>query len=1078
MSRYCKVAALLLVVLAGSALAQSFLGSIGGTALDPTGAVVPNANVKVTEVGTGIARQATTNNEGRYLFADLPRGTYVVAVSATGFKEARSSPIILTAQQNSRFDATLEVGAGSQSIEVMATPPTINTEDAQINEILTRQELVNLPLDRRSTISFMYLNSANYDTGGGISLGGLRESYTNFTVDGITANTSLWGGQSSPLLEESFEAIAEQKMSPSNNSAEYPNVGTVIIATRSGTNQPHGSLFLTTANNALNARAYFADSKPKGPQRHEYGGSFGGPLILPKIYDGRNKTFFYFTWEHNTFPEGGSTYYGEAGTPTLKMRAGDFSQLLPGTVVTDPTTGKPFDGNKIPTDRLSQVALKFQDFGFPLPNTGAENNFVTNWRGAFPSPEHVNREVVRFDHQLGSRDALSSRASIFGDPMPAQYSSAFPVFKYHQFRNARNVYASETHTFSPRIVNEFRVGFSRDYSFLAAFQKGWDVVKQVGLQGVIANGDLYGVPDLTFVNFPEMASRPDYRYLSQSWEALNNISVQKGKHGLKAGILVRYAQPGTTPWSSADFGQMNFSGFATGFDYADFLLGIPRDSERVYRAPTRYNRYTNTGAFVQDNFSVTPKLTLNLGLRWDYFMPPVDKNDLRYAFDPATGNLVVPSQKALQTWLAPGFPSSIPIVTAQQAGFPGRSMLNGDHRDFSPRVGFAYRVKEHTVIRGGYGLYYAPLSYTNMDPFVGGPFQSDERFYNQITNGVPLLQFPNPFTGTADVGSQSVAGVDKSLPTPRTQQWNLTVERDLGRSMVARVSYRGFISTHIPFVVNLNTPPASADPNNVNNYRYPNFSRVDFTMNGGIGKMNGLDLALERKFANGVTFQAGYTLAKNISDVGNSSENATIEDPYNRQREMADVANMPRQRFVSEVLYEIPFGRGQRFGGNLPRVVSGMFGNWQLSAVCVKQTGSFVDITYEGDSPNVRGSSLRPDLVGDWHVSNPTRFLWFNPQAFQVPAPGQYGNSPRNVVVGPGLTNFNLGIHKFFNLTEKARLQLQARAANAFNHPNFGLPSADISAAGAGTITSLQGDRYDSFGAGTRVIRVGFRLDF
>jgi hypothetical protein len=471
---------------------------------------------------------------------------------------------------------------------VLGTLPTINTEDAQINALVTRHELVNLPLDRRSTISFMYLNSANFDTSGGISLGGLRESNTNFTVDGITANTSLWGGSSGPLVEESFEAISDQKMSPSNNSAEYPNVGTVIISTRAGTNQPHGSAFFTTANNAFNARRYFADSKPKGPIRHEFGGSFGGPVLIPKVYDGRNRTFFYFTWEHNTFPEGGSVYYGEAGTPTLKMRAGDFSQLLPGTPITDPSTGHPFTGNQIPASRLNQVALNFQEFGFPLPTTGPEDNFVTNWHGAYPMPEHTNREIIRGDHYIGTRDIISGRASFFADRMPVQYySGVFPQFKYHQDRTAVNAFFGETHTFSPRMINEFRLGFSRDYSVLQGYHKGWEVVNEVGLEGVIANGDLYGVPNLTFTNFPQMYEYPDYRYLSQSYELLDNVSMQKGKHNLKAGVLVRYAQPSTSPWSSADFGSMDFNGFATGFDYADFLLGIPRASEREWRPPMR-----------------------------------------------------------------------------------------------------------------------------------------------------------------------------------------------------------------------------------------------------------------------------------------------------------------------------------------------------------------------------------------------------------------------------------------------------------------------------------------------------------
>jgi hypothetical protein len=380
---------------------------------------------------------------------------------------------------------------------------------------------------------------------------------------------------------------------------------------------------------------------------------------------------------------------------------------------------------------------------------------------------------------------------------------------------------------------------------------------------------------------------------------------------------------------------------------------------------------------VQDNINLTPKLTLNLGLRWDYFMPPVDKNDLRYAFDPSNGNLVVTNQQVLQTWEAPAFPSSIPIVTASQAGFPKRSLLNGDYTNFGPRFGFAYRILNRTVIRGGYGLYYSPLSYTLMDAFVGGPFHSDERFYNAIVNGVPRLQFPNPFTGSADVGSQSVSGVEKSLPTPRVQQWSVTVERDLGRSISARASYRGFRANHIPFDVDLNRPPASTDPNNVNWYRYPNFYSVTYSMNGGIGKMNALDVAVERRFSGGLTFQAGYTLAKNMTDVGNSSEKDVIEDPYDRRRDWANVSNMPTHRFVGELLYEIPFGKGKRYGADMNAIATGILGNWQISAVCILQSGPFLNVTYDGDSPNTRSGGGRPDLVGNWKPVDQNRYLWF-----------------------------------------------------------------------------------------------------
>jgi hypothetical protein len=306
----------------------------------------------------------------------------------------------------------------------------------------------------------------------------------------------------------------------------------------------------------------------------------------------------------------------------------------------------------------------------------------------------------------------------------------------------------------------------------------------------------------------------------------------------------------------------------------------------------------------------------------------------------------------------------------------------------------------------------------------------------------------------------------------------VTVEHDLGKSIVARATYRGFIETQIPYSANLNTPQASTDPNNINNYKYTNFSQLFYIVDGGIQKMNALDLNFERKFSSGLTFQAGYTLAKNITDVGDDGEYGYIENSYNRAREMGNVYWMPRQRFVGSVLYEIPFGRGKHFGGNMPKIASGIVGNWQLTVVALKQSGQFMTATYAGDSPNVRASSLRADCSGNGQASNPTLENWLNASAFSVPAAGMYGNCAKGGLTGPGLTNLDLGLHKFFNLTEKAKLQIQARASNVLNHPNFSTPNTNISAESFGQITGTIGGRYDSLGAAARVIRIGFRLDF
>ncbi len=1067
---------LLFLLLTGLAIGQTYLGSIAGTVTDPNGAVVPEAQVTLLNEGTGIKNTASTNPEGNYSFGYLSVGTYTLTIVKSGFKEVHSSSLTLTTQQNLRFNATLEVGDVSQTIEVTGAPPSLNTENAQLGDVRPREDLLNLPINNRSAINYFFLTSSNYQgDGSSYSLGGLRGINTNFTIDGTTSNSALFGAQVGPMVEASLESVKEMKVLSSNNSAEYPGVGTIVISSRSGENQLHGSAFFITSNNAFNARQANSDSKAHGPTQHNFGGSVGGPIVIPKVYNGTNRTFFYFTWEQQKFP-GGDFYL--ANVPTAKMRNGDFSEVLPDTVIKDPTTGQAFPGNIIPKDRISPVALGFQDFGFLNANYGPPNQFSGNWQGFFPSAEYNNRFTVRVDHQLTSKDNLSTRVNLRLLPLPNQADGDIPlIFQRTQERQVRNLQVSETHMFSPSLLNEFRFGYSRDYSTLGGVHNGASVVQQVGLQGIDLSdkGQLHGVPYVGFNNFSNMTEYPSYFWMAETFEALDNVNIVRGKHNFKTGVLMRRNRGNISAQPQSDFGVLNFDGFATGFDYADFLLGLPISTSRIERSQPRYNRYNEYGFFFQDDFQVSPKLTLNLGMRYEYFSPPVDKYDMRFTFDLNSSNLVLASDQSKRL-VNPAFPTNIPIVTAEQAGFPTRSLLDGDHNNLGPRFGFAYRPFSGTgtVIRGGYGLFYSRLAWTVMDNFSGGPFQSQEDFQNEIVNGVPKMQFPNPFpSGIGTTPTQSITPVSRALRTPYTQQWNLTIEHELGHSIVARATYRGFKTTQIPYVGDLNQPFPSTNPANKDLFRFPLFYNVNYTQDGGIQKLNGLDLALERKYSKGLTFQAGYTLAKNLTDVGDDDESASIENAYDRRSEMANVYWMPRQRFVGSALYEIPFGRGTGLWKQA-------FGNWQVSGVAVFQTGQFRTPSFGGSDPsNTRVEGGRPDQISNPSVSSPTNQQWFNPAAFVVPPIGGFGNSARGVIVGPGLNNIDFGAFKYFRLGEKAKLQLRMTATNFFNHPNWGNPNTNITSSNVGKITALQGSgRRDTLSSASRNIQLGIRIDF
>lgn len=1056
-----------------TAQAQTFHGSIVGLVTDANGAVIPDAKVTLTEIRTGLERVTATNSTGNYTFADVTPGIYKITVAKTGFKTVASSNITLATQQTARFDATFEVGDISQQVEVAALAPTINTENAQLGDIRTRDDLVNLPINSRGTMDFRYVTSSNYEGG---YLAGQRSSFGFYSIDGVSGMAPAWGAWSGPTMLMSLEGVQEIKLVTSSPSAEFGDAATIYVSTRSGTNDFHGSAFYEHSNNALNARNFFAASKPRGPILHELGGSLGGPVYIPGLYNGKNRTFFFFAYEGRRHPGG---FSGVASVPTLKMRAGDFSELLPNTKIIDPRTGQPFPGNIIPQDRLSPVSLKIQDPEFmPLPNFGPPNNFLANFRTIYPDQRSANLYTVRVDHSLRKQDTLSARVNFRRDDEPRQDSN-LPAFRHEQFRDAWNAYLSETHLFSPTLVNEFRAGYTRDYSPFAGVHKGAELAERWGIQGLnLANKrDLAGTPQVNWVNFTSYFEFSSAYWAHETYEFLDNLTWTKGRHVIKAGGLFRrYRTNSGGQGSAAHFGRYTFDGFATGFDYADFLLGVPRSTGRFEDSPARNGRYGYLAGYVQDDWRVSPKLTLNFGFRYEYGLPPIDKYDMRFAFDPRTGNLVVPNEKVLNTLVNPLFPKSIPIVTAQAAGFPERSLVRGDGGDWGPRIGFAYRPFDKTVIRAGYGIYYTPLTSTLLDPFSGGPFQSQENFVNRITDSVPPFQFPRPFTDRGNIPAQSVTGVVVNPRVPYTQQWNLTVERELPHAIVARASYRGHRTVQLLYGGDINKPLPSANPANADFFRYPNLFSVTFIQNGGSQIGNLLELEAERKFAQGLTFQAGWTWAKVLTDVPFSDVVGFIENPYDRKREWGDENGISRHRAVAYATYELPFGAGKRFGSSLPGWVQQAFGNWQISNILVLQSGRFFNPSICcPDTSNTRTFGGRPDLVGKIKVSNPSIEGWFNPAAFARPANGSFGSSARAVIEGPGLFNYDFGLFKYFKFGERARLQARMTSTNIFNHPNFGTPITNISSSNVGKIRDINGR---GLGGGARVIKLGLRFEF
>lgn len=1097
-----------------AAWGQSTLGSLTGVVTDSTGALMASANVTARESSTGVARSGKTNREGVYTFADLLPGTYVVTVSSSGFRDTRSSPIILLAAQRARFDVSLLNGEATETIEVKSTPPTLNTEDADVTQLITGQDALRQPLSR-STLALLTLNSANVSgTSSAIMIGGQRSNYENLTIDGITTSNNIYGGQSGGMTaDQSFESIAEIKITDSNGSAENPGFASLITTTKGGGNAFHGSAFYTTDNSALDATPFLQTSKLKGPQLQWYGGSASGPVWIPKLYKGRDKTFFLVTWEHRTFPlAAGNAQTFNTNLPTADFRNGNFGALLnpayaPGGTpiqLINPYTGAPFSGNVITPGLISSVSKALQNNYYPQPNAGSANSYIDNYVALGTSPEHINRYDIRIDHHLSDRNQITARFTHQYDPSPQHYDSGTLLLGHAKIASFVNTYISDTFSLTPNLVNEFRLGYSRDQRNYQSFHQGNAVIQQIGLQGISAPPGTGGFPEVDFGSgIQGFWENPSQVATSNSISILDNVSWSHGRHTFKAGTLISVARPSVSAGAGVEqFGAFNFNGFATGFDYADFLLGIPSSASLNTNPPNRYNRHVDTAFYAQDSWKLSQKLTLNVGLRWEYFQPPVDADDHRANFDPSNGSIVLPSS-ATRSYLSTNLPATLPVEVSP-SGFPGRSLLFGQHSLFGPRIGVAYLWRPDTVIRGGWGIYYGQLVNAVQDSLAGGGvFGNSITATNTITNGHPAFSFPAPLSGATASGSSctsqclSVSGTDPHIKTPTSQEWNVTVEHNFGSATVAQVTYRGFDTTNLPYTIDLTIPRTSSDPTNLTRSVYPLYSQVGWTKTGAVQRMNALDLMLQRKFTANLTFQAGYTFSRNLSDDNGNGGNRgdgegdSPENPYDVHADYGNVYYIPRHRFVANAVWDLPVGRGHYFGNTMPKAVDYVVGGWETAVIGVAQTGHFLTPSYDGVlagnvQQNIRsneGIALRPNCTGDFHASNPNVNGWFNPAAFTLPGFGQYGTCGVGILQGPGLWSMNLGIHKSIPLRDRLSLRLEANMMNAFNHPNPGDPDTDLNSSGIGQITSTNAgvnalNPSVTTAAGERHIWGGVRLQF
>jgi hypothetical protein len=1077
------------VILPGSVVfGQTTFATITGTVTDPSGAVLPGAKVTVTSEGEGTVRDVLTGSTGVFTVPNLTVGTYRLHVTATGFGPHDRTGIILSANQVLNADVKMTLAQAGVSVEVTAAGAAISTETTNLSNLKTSRDLQELPLVSRHTgdqgfYAFVLQNpGVNSMPGNSLNnVQGVRQQTGVIpTMDGIAVMAYPIGPGP---VQPSLEGIQEVNVQLANTPAEFATPANFAVVTKSGTNGYHGSGFWDYNSSSLNARDFFSTAAPFRVY-HNFGGSAGGPIR-------KDKTFFFGDYEGS---REAANVVITGNTPLPPWRTGDFSGLP--TPVIDPLTGAQFPGNRIPASRINAESQKTQDFFYPAPNFGPPGLQVGNWRGQFPGQTgftHFDDYGVRVDQNFGNGDKVYGRVSVRRLPLTAREAVLPPIGKRDQIRSSSSVVASWTHLFSPSVVNEVRTGMTRQRNYYFPDLVGSDIIQQLGIQGVTTTG-IHNVPafNITGITTTDQPN-PQALTLDTNFEWTDNVSWTRGRHSMKFGFDEIRDQLGGYNYPNSMYGTYNFNGTYTGFGYADFLLGIPQTTQLTIPNPPRYLRGTTWSLYAQDQFKVNQRLTLNYGLRYELLGPYYDRYGSIANFDPKTGAFILPKDGI--THVNPFYPTNIPILSASQAGFPEGTLVGYPKLNFYPRVGAAYKPfgDDKTVIRAGFGTY-GNLVYGSLGRGLGGgPFSGSTTYTNAVTNGVPLFSFPYPFLPTGAAATQNAFGVNPNLTTPYTEQWNFTVERQIG-SAALRLSYVGSHSAKLIYARNLNQPPPSTIPFSTNRRPYPIFNSITYYENGGNQRYNGLQAAFAKNYGAQLTFNAGYTLAKDLTDTQEGTfAGQTIQNQFDRRSEYANNLITPTHRVYGYMIWQIPVGKGHRL---LDRsgIVEAALGGWQMAWNAMAQSGQFFTPSFSGFDPsNTNSIGGRPDVVsgvstkavGTQSISN-----WFNPAAFKIPGCpdnnpvcakpdniGRFGNAGIAILRGPRIANADFTVSKYFPIYERVRLQFRMNAVNVFNHPNFSLPAVNISSpATVGRITSSTAATFGT--VAPREIDFQLRLEF
>ena len=1078
---------------------QTVTGTLRGLVMDRSGAVLPGVTVSAWNRETNRKHEVVSGSGGFYTITLLPPGRYRMEAERDGFKKLTRRGIRVRVNEQARADLTLQVGSLTEEVTIVTEVLLLELDSAAQGAVIENAQISLLPLNGREFLELTLLVPGAYPHAPGspgsvrgkfsVNVNGAREDANNFLLDGVYNTDPILN---SFALSPPVDAIREFKIQTGTYDATFGrSAGAQInVVMKSGTNEIHGTVYEFLRNDAVDARNFFALSGARKPKlrRNQFGFSLGGPVQPDRV-------FFFVDYEGHRRRQGITR---ATNVPTLAQRQGDFSALLgdpanptqlmncgatddqpcvdvlgrpifegeifdPSTTRLvgavpvsdgfgfDPVTGEPIAGeaNLIPSERLHLAGLAVANF-YPLPNPLPNNsmpdqNFVS-------SPLLTDRRDhfdVRFDMNFGAKDLLVARYS-FGDrdlfdPFAGRLSSSLPGFGVFIPRRGQNAMLAETHVFSPHWVNDVRVAFSRMGSGTFPENAGTDLNGQVGLPSLAENPRDFGLSLINVAGFSPLGDEPNnpQQTASNTFQVTNQTGYSRGRHLVRFGTDLRRVQHN----AFRDVHSRGFINFVSPSPFtenplADLLLGLPSFTGGATFDNPQHLRSTSLNLFVQDDWRLTPRLTLNLGLRYEYNLPPVDRFDAANLYDPETRSL----------------------IRVGEQGVP-RGGYRPDRNNFAPRVGLAWSPFDggRTVLRAGYGIFYdqSALAVAN-GLYFNAPFFTFNVFF-------PSAAFPltlsDPFpTGMGFSPPASGVTYARNFQTAYQQHWSFDLQQEIDSDLMVGIGYVGSKGTHLVSARDLNQ--AAASPAVTNLRPDPFFADINQLESAGSSTYHALQLRVRHRFRNGIRFLAAYTLGKSIDNAstlfpssgdGNFPQNS-LDLRSEKGRSNFDV----RHRLSMNFSYDLPFGPGRAWMGGAQGFASRLIGGWQVNGIFSLQSGYPFTPMLLTDNSNTGTSLLgifagdRPNLLGDPTLDSPDPSGWFNTDAFAVPTFGSFGNAGRNILTGPGFRNVDFSLLKSTALGETLDLQFRAEFFNLFNHPNFDLPDPFVGSTNFGRISSAR----------------------